>query len=311
MAWRPQDPELRKKFEGQPEHVINFFFFIAEQAREIMASLGFRTVDEMVGRVDKLDVKKAIDHWKAKGLDFSRVFYDPPVDKSIPRHCTRKQDHGIELQLDNGMIEQAKDALEHKKPVRIEMPILNINRTVGAMLSSEIARRYGAEGLPDDTINLYFEGSAGQSFGCWGAHGLTMTLEGDANDYFAKGLSGARLVIFPPKGSNFVFEENIIIGNVSFYGATRGEAFINGMAGERFCIRNSGVTVVVEGVGDHGCEYMTNGRAVILGRAGRNFGAGMSGGFAYVSMRPVISRKNPAIAPWWMSTRSTPKTLPS
>ncbi len=277
-----QDPELRKKFEGQPEHVINFFFFIAEQAREIMASLGFRTVDEMVGRVDKLDVKKAIDHWKAKGLDFSRVFYDPPVDKSIPRHCTRKQDHGIELQLDNELIEQAKDALEHKKPVRIEMPIVNINRTVGAMLSSEIARRYAAEGLPDDTINLYFEGSAGQSFGCWGAHGLTMTLEGDANDYFAKGLSGARLVIFPPKGSNFVFEENIIIGNVSFYGATRGEAFINGMAGERFCIRNSGVTVVVEGVGDHGCEYMTNGRVVILGRAGRNFGAGMSGGFAYV-----------------------------
>ena len=277
-----QDPELRKKFEGQPEHVINFFFFIAEQAREIMAELGFRTFDEMIGRVDKLDVKKAIDHWKAKGLDFSRVFYDPPVDKSIPRHCTRKQDHGIELQLDNQLIEKARDALEHKKPVRIEMPILNINRTVGAMLSSEIARRYGTEGLPDDTIKIYFKGSAGQSFGCWGARGLTMTLEGDANDYFAKGLSGARLVIFPPKGSNFVFEENIIIGNVSFYGATQGEAFINGMAGERFCIRNSGVTVVVEGVGDHGCEYTTNGRVVILGRTGRNFGAGMSGGFAYV-----------------------------
>ena len=277
-----QDPELRKKFEGQPEHVINFFFFIAEQAREIMAELGFRTLDEMIGRVDKLDVKKAIDHWKAKGLDFSRVFYDPPVDKSIPRHWTRKQDHGIELQLDNQLIEKARDALEHKKPVRIEMPILNINRTVGAMLSSEIARRYGTEGLPDDTIKIYFKGSAGQSFGCWGARGLTMTLEGDANDYFAKGLSGARLVIFPPKGSNFVFEENIIIGNVSFYGATQGEAFINGMAGERFCIRNSGVTVVVEGVGDHGCEYTTNGRVVILGRTGRNFGAGMSGGFAYV-----------------------------
>ena len=277
-----QDPELRKKFGGQPEHVINFFFFIAEQAREIMASLGFRTVDEMVGRVDKLDVKKAIDHWKAKGLDFSRVFYDPPVDKSIPRHCTRKQDHGIDLQLDNQLVEKALDALEHKKPVRIEMPIVNINRTVGAILSSEIARRYGTAGLPDDTIKISFKGSAGQSFGCWGARGLTMTLEGDANDYFAKGLSGARLVIFPPKGSNFVFEENIIIGNVSFYGATEGEAFINGMAGERFCIRNSGVTVVVEGVGDHGCEYMTNGRVVILGRAGRNFGAGMSGGFAYV-----------------------------
>ncbi len=277
-----QDPALRKKFEGKPEHVVNFFFFIAEQLREIMAELGFRKFNDMVGRVDKLDVKKAVNHWKAKGLDFSKVFFDPPVDKSIGRYCSKEQDHGLDVQLDNELIEKAKPALEDKQRVDIQMDILNVNRTVGAMLSSEISRRYGSEGLPDNTINISLQGSAGQSFGCWGAKGLSMTLEGDANDYFAKGLSGARLVAFPPKGSSFVFEENMIIGNVSFYGATSGEAFVNGMAGERFCIRNSGVTVVVEGVGDHGCEYMTNGSAVILGPAGRNFGAGMSGGFAYV-----------------------------
>ena len=277
-----QDPELRKKFNGKPENVVNFFFFIAEQLREIMAELGFRKFNDMVGRVDKLDVNKAVDHWKAKGLDFSKVFFDPPVDKSVGRYCTRSQDHGLEQQLDNELIPRARPALEEKEKVDIHMPIRNINRTVGGMLSSEIARRYGAEGLPDDTINASFKGSAGQSFGCWGSRGLTMTLEGDANDYFAKGLSGARLIVYPPKGSNFVFEENIIIGNVSFYGATSGEAFVNGMAGERFCIRNSGAHVVVEGVGDHGCEYMTNGRAVILGGAGRNFGAGMSGGFAFL-----------------------------
>ncbi len=277
-----QDPELRKKFNGKPENVVNFFFFIAEQLREIMAELGFRKFNDMVGRVDKLDVNKAVDHWKAKGLDFSKVFFDPPVDKSVGRYCTRSQDHGLEQQLDNELIPRARPALEEKEKVDIHMPIRNINRTVGGMLSSEIARRYGAEGLPDDTINASFKGSAGQSFGCWGSRGLTMTLEGDANDYFAKGLSGARLIVYPPKGSNFVFEENIIIGNVSFYGATSGEAFVNGMAGERCCIRNSGAHVVVEGVGDHGCEYMTNGRAVILGGAGRNFGAGMSGGFAFL-----------------------------
>ena len=277
-----QDPALRKKFEGKPEHVVNFFFFIAEQLREIMAELGFRKFNDMVGRVDKLDVKKAVDHWKAKGLDFSKVFFDPPVDKSIGRYCDRVQDHGLDTQLDNELIERSTPALENKQRVDIDTDILNINRTVGGMLSSEISRRYGSEGLPDNTINIYLKGSAGQSFGCWGAKGLSMTLEGDANDYFAKGLSGARLVVFPPKGSNFVFEENMIIGNVSFYGATSGEAFVNGMAGERFCIRNSGVTVVVEGVGDHGCEYMTNGRTVILGPAGRNFGAGMSGGVAYI-----------------------------
>ena len=277
-----QDKELRKKFNGAPENVINFFFFIAEEARQIMAELGLRSFDEMVGRVDKLDVKKAVDHWKARGLNFSRIFYDPPVDKSVPRRCTRTQDHGLEVQLDNQLLGLSSEALENKTPVEIEMPIRNINRTVGTMLSSEVARRYGAAGLPDNTIRIGFQGSAGQSFGAWASPGMTLTLEGDANDYFGKGLSGARLIVFPPRGSNFVFEENIIIGNVTFYGATAGEAFINGMAGERFCIRNSGATVVVEGVGDHGCEYMTNGRVVILGSAGRNFGAGMSGGFAYV-----------------------------
>jgi len=277
-----QDPALRAKFEGTPESVINFFFFIAEEARQIMAELGFRSFDEMVGRVDKLDVKQAIDHWKACGLDFSRIFFDPPVDKSVPRRCTTKQDHGLEVQLDNELIERSQQALENKTTVEIEMPIRNINRTVGTMLSAEVARRYGKEGLPDDTIRINLNGSAGQSFGAWTSPGMTLTLEGDANDYCGKGLSGARLIVYPPKGSNFVFEENIIIGNVTFYGATAGEAFINGMAGERFCIRNSGATVVVEGVGDHGCEYMTNGRVVILGAAGRNFGAGMSGGFAFV-----------------------------
>ncbi|MBG98870.1 MAG: glutamate synthase large subunit [Solibacterales bacterium] len=277
-----QDPALRKKFEGTPENVINFFFFVAEELRQIMADLGFRKLTDMVGRVDMLDTKKAIDHWKAKGLDFSKVFFNPPVDKSIGRHRTKTQDHGLEVQLDNHLIDEAMLALDNKERVEIKTDIVNTNRTVGAMLSAEISRRYGSDGLPDDTINIKFNGSAGQSFGCWGARGLTMTLEGDANDYFAKGLSGGRLIVYPPKGSSFVFEENIIVGNVAFYGATSGEAFVNGMAGERFCIRNSGVTVVVEGVGDHGCEYMTNGRVIILGSAGRNFGAGMSGGFAFV-----------------------------
>jgi len=277
-----QDKTLRKKFAGQPESVINYFFFVAEEVRELMAELGFRKFDDMVGQVNRLDVKKAVDHWKAKGLDFSRVFFDPPVDKSVPRRCVTRQDHGLENQLDHKLIELSRDALEHKKPVEIRMPIRNVNRTVGTMLSAEIARRYADEGLPEDTIRCHFTGSAGQSFGAWASQGLTMSIEGDANDYFGKGLSGGRLIIYPPKESKFVFEENIIIGNVTFYGATGGEAFVNGMAGERFCIRNSGATVVVEGVGDHGCEYMTNGYALILGQTGRNFAAGMSGGIAFV-----------------------------
>ena len=277
-----QDKELRKKFEGKPEDVINFFFFIAEEVREWMSKLGFRTMDEMIGRVDKLDVKQAVDHWKAQGLDFSRVFYDPPVDKKIARRHTGKQDHAIAAQIDNDLIARSKPALESAEKVRFGYPIRNVNRTAGTMLSAEVARRYGGEGLPEDTIWIDFDGSAGQSFGAWASPGMTLAIRGDANDYYGKGLSGGKLIISPPEGSEFVFEENSIIGNVSFYGATAGEAFVNGMAGERFCIRNSGATVVVEGVGDHGCEYMTNGKVVILGGAGRNFGAGMSGGIAYV-----------------------------
>ena len=277
-----QDKELRKKFTGQPEHVINFFFYVAEEVREWLAKVGARTLDEVIGRVDLLNVKAAIEHFKAKGLDFSRVFYDPPVDKAISRRHTGTQDHGIEGQVDNELIELAKPALERQEKVRFSYRIRNINRTVGTMLSAEVARKYAAEGLPEDTIWIDFEGTAGQSFGAWASPGMTLSVRGDANDYFGKGLSGGKLIIAPPEGSSFVFEENIIIGNVSFYGATAGEAFVNGMAGERFCIRNSGTTVVVEGVGDHGCEYMTNGTVVILGECGRNFGAGMSGGIAYV-----------------------------
>ena len=277
-----QDKELRKKFEGKPEDVINFLFFIAEEARQIMAQLGFRKFDEMIGRVDKLDTKQAIQHWKAKGLDFSRVFYDPPVDRSISRRHTTTQDHGIDLQIDNELIRLAKPALDKGEKVRFSYKIKNTNRTVGTMLSAEIARKHGAKGLAEDSIWIDFEGAAGQSFGAWASAGMTLSVRGDANDYFGKGLSGGKLIVAPPEGSSFVFEENIIIGNVTFYGATGGEAYVNGMAGERFCIRNSGATVVVEGVGDHGCEYMTNGRTIILGECGRNFAAGMSGGFAFV-----------------------------
>ena len=277
-----QDKQLRKKFAGKPEDVINFVFFVAEEARKIMAQLGFRKFDEMIGRVDKLDTKQAIQHWKAKGLDFSRVFYDPPVDRSISRRHTSTQNHGIELQIDNELIRLAKPALDKGEKVRFSYKIKNTNRTVGTMLSAEIARKHGAEGLPEDSIWIDFEGPAGQSFGAWASAGMTLSVRGDANDYFGKGLSGGKLIVAPPEGSSFVFEENIIIGNVTFYGATSGEAYVNGMAGERFCIRNSGATVVVEGVGDHGCEYMTNGRAIILGECGRNFAAGMSGGIAFV-----------------------------
>ncbi len=277
-----QDKTLRKKFTGTPEAVINFFFFIAEEARQWMAKLGFRSFDEMIGRVDRLDTKVAIDHFKAKGLDFSRIFYDPPVDRSISRRHTGKQDHAIAEQIDNELIKLSKPALDNRENVHFSYKIRNTNRTAGTMLSAEIARKYGAEGLPEDTVWIDFEGPAGQSFGAWASPGMTLSVRGDANDYFGKGLSGGKLIIAPPEGSNFVFEENIIIGNVTFYGATGGEAYVNGMAGERFCIRNSGATVVVEGVGDHGCEYMTNGRAIILGECGRNFAAGMSGGIAYV-----------------------------
>jgi len=279
-----QDPVLRAKFSGTPESVIQFFFFVAEELRRIMAGMGIRRMDEMIGRSDLLQVKEEVirDHWKAKGLDFSSILYQPPVGKEIARHKMQEQDHGLAKALDYTLIELAKDALEGNGPVEIKLPIRNVHRTVGTMLSSEIAKRYGSAGLAEDFIHCHFTGSAGQSFGAFAAKGLTLVLEGDANDYAGKGLSGARMIVYPPEGSSFVFEENILIGNVALYGATSGEAFFNGMAGERFAVRNSGVTAVVEGVGDHGCEYMTNGLVVVLGKTGRNFAAGMSGGIAYV-----------------------------
>jgi glutamate synthase (ferredoxin) len=277
-----QDPELRKQFTGKPEFVVNFFRFIAEEVREYMAALGFRTMDEMIGRVDKLNFRKAVDHWKAKGLDFSSILYMPPVDAEAPRRRVRAQDHNLQQALDNELIARSKDALEHRAPVSFSMRIRNGNRTVGTMLGYEVTKRYGGEGLPDDTIQIGFTGSAGQSFGAFLPRGITLTLEGDSNDYIAKGLSGGKIIVFPPKNARFVPEENILIGNVALYGATSGEAYFRGVAGERFGVRNSGAFTVVEGVGDHGCEYMTGGRVVVLGRTGRNFAAGMSGGIAYV-----------------------------
>jgi len=277
-----QDPVLRKKFQGQPEHVINFLFYVAEDLRQIMAQLGFRTIDEMVGRVDCLRQRHDVDHWKARGLDLSAVIHNPHVPSRVGRHCTIKQDHGIEKALDCQLIEHSRDALERGKPVSISLPIRNTHRTVGAMLSGQIARRYGEAGLPDDTIRFQFTGSAGQSFGAFLAKGVTLTLEGEANDYVGKGISGGRLIVYPPRNSSFQPEENILVGNVVLYGATSGEVFFNGMAGERFAVRNSGATAVVESVGDHGCEYMTKGIVVVLGKTGRNFAAGMTGGVAYV-----------------------------
>lgn len=277
-----QDPELRKKFAGKPEYVINYFRFVAEELRQIMAQLGFRTIDEMIGRSEKLNVKKAVDHWKAKGLDFSKILYKPKEDPAVGTRCTQKQDHGIDEALDHELIAKAAPALENREKVSIGVELKNIHRTVGSMLSYEISKKYGAEGLPDDTITVNATGSAGQSFGGFSTRGITFKVKGDANDYFGKGLSGAKLIIQPPDESTFRPEDNILIGNVAFYGAIKGEAFINGVAGERFCVRNSGAITVVEGIGDHGCEYMTGGRAVILGPTGRNFAAGMSGGIAYV-----------------------------
>jgi glutamate synthase (NADPH/NADH) large chain len=277
-----QNPELRKKFEGTPENVINFFFFVAEQLRRIMAKLGVRTVQEMVGRVDLLDTRKAIGHWKARSLNLANIFYNPPVPQRVSRYCTTEQDHGLNEALDYQLIRHARAAIDEGSKVEFRLPIRNVHRTVGAMLSGEIAKKYGNEGLPPDTIQFEFTGSAGQSFGAFLARGVTLRLEGDANDYIGKGLSGGRIVVYPPKESTFLPDENIIIGNTALYGATSGEAYFNGRAGERFCVRNSGATAVVEGVGDHGCEYMTKGLVLCLGTTGRNFAAGMSGGLAYV-----------------------------
>jgi glutamate synthase domain-containing protein 3 len=277
-----QDPELRKQFAGQPEHVINYFFFLAEHLREIMAQMGFRKVTEMVGRVDRLDARKAIGHWKASGLDFTDLLARPEEADRVATYCREAQDHGLDNALDHRLIELAQSALNGNGPVDEALPIRNSNRTVGAMLSGEVARRYGEDGLPADSLRFRFTGSAGQSFGAFLANGVSFTLEGDANDYMGKGMAGGVLVVRPQEGSTFVPEDNIITGNVVFYGATGGWAYVNGMGGERFAVRNSGVHVVVEGIGDHGCEYMTGGMVVVLGRTGRNFAAGMSGGIAYV-----------------------------
>ncbi|PZD72704.1 Ferredoxin-dependent glutamate synthase 1 [Acaryochloris thomasi RCC1774] len=277
-----QDPQLREKFTGDPEHTVNFMKFIAQEVRELMAQLGFRTLNEMVGRSDVLEPKRAIDHWKAKGLDFSNILHRPDVPDDVGRYCQIPQDHGLEKSLDmTKLLDLCQPAIEKGEKVEATVPIQNINRAVGTILGNEITKRHW-EGLPEDTVHLHFNGSAGQSFGAFVPKGVTLELEGDANDYVGKGLSGGKIILYPPKVSTFVPAENIIIGNVAFYGATSGEAFIRGMAGERFCVRNSGVHTVVEAIGDHGCEYMTGGKVVILGPTGRNFAAGMSGGVAYV-----------------------------
>jgi glutamate synthase (NADPH/NADH) large chain len=277
-----QDPELRKNFTGRPEFVENFFRFIAEEVREYMAQLGFRSMEEMIGHIERLNFKPAVDHWKAEGLDYSGILYQPDVPAGAPRRRVTSQQHDLEQALDNELIAQCRNALERRTPVSLRLPIRNGHRAVGTMLGYEVTRRYGGEGLPDDTITCTFTGSAGQSFGAFVPRGITLELEGDANDYIGKGLSGGRIVVYPPRQATFAPEDNIIVGNVALYGATSGEAYIRGVAGERFAVRNSGACAVVEGVGDHGCEYMTGGRVVVLGGTGRNFAAGMSGGIAYV-----------------------------
>jgi glutamate synthase (ferredoxin) len=277
-----QDPELRKKFTGDPEYVVNFMKFMAQDLREYMAKLGFRTVDEMIGRTDKL-YQRDTDHWKAKYLDLSPILHKPDVDESVGIRRTRTQNHGLENALDiQTLMDLSQPALKDGKSVRATLPIKNTNRVVGTILGSEITRKYGAKGLPEDTIHIKFDGSAGQSFGAFIPNGMTLELEGDANDYFGKGLSGGKLILYPSKNARFDPAENIIVGNVSFYGATEEQAYIRGKAGERCGVRNSGVHAVVEAVGDHACEYMTGGRVVVLGETGRNFAAGMSGGIAYI-----------------------------
>jgi glutamate synthase (ferredoxin) len=278
-----QDPRLRAKYAGKPEHAVNFMKFVAEEVRELMASLGFRTVEEMVGRTDRLEPRKAVEHWKAKGLDFSNILYSPDVGPEIGRFCSMKQDHGLEKSLDlTTLLGLCAPAIERREKVVAELPIKNVHRVVGTITSHEVTRKHGAAGLPEDTIRIKFNGSAGQSFGAFMTRGMTFSIEGDANDYFGKGLSGGKLIVRPPAKAGFAAKDNIIIGNVALYGATAGAIYVNGRAGERFAVRNSGVDAVVEGVGDHACEYMTGGRVVVLGDTGRNFAAGMSGGVAYV-----------------------------
>jgi glutamate synthase (NADPH/NADH) large chain len=275
-----QRKDLRERFSGTPEHVVRYFMFVAEEVRELMAKLGYRSFDEMIGQAQRLGMRDGIKHWKAKTLDLSDLLHRPDVPHDI-RH-TGVQDHGLDAALDHRLLELCEPALERGERVDIELPIQNINRTVGTMLGNEVSRRYGLEGLPDDTINIEFSGSAGQSLAAWLPRGISITVKGDANDYTGKGLSGGRVVVRVPAGSTLEPGENIIAGNVLLYGATGGEAFFEGVVGERFCVRNSGAQAVVEGIGDHGCEYMTGGRAIILGSTGLNFAAGMSGGIAYV-----------------------------
>ncbi len=279
-----QNPELRKRFSGKPEFVVNFFEFIAEEVREYLAALGFRSIEEAVGAVESLDARRAVDHWKAKGLDLEPILHVPVSPWEQDRYCSKEQDHGLDKALDQHLIRQAKPALDNGEPVEIETEISNVNRTVGTLLGHELTKRHGGLGLPDDTIRITFTGSAGQSFGAFVPKGITLRLFGDANDFVGKGLSGGRIVVRPPVDTHpdFAAEKSIIAGNVLLYGATGGQAHVRGVVGERFCVRNSGAVAVVEGVGDHACEYMTGGRAVVLGETGRNFGAGMSGGIAFV-----------------------------
>jgi glutamate synthase (NADPH/NADH) large chain len=287
-----QNPELRKRFSGKPEFVVNFFEFVAEEVREYLAALGFRSLDEAIGHVELIDTRAAVDHWKAGGLDLTPILHKPELPADAALHRTTSQDHGLEKALDNTLIQLAEGAIAYGDPVKLELPVRNVNRTVGTMLGHEVTRKWGGEGLPDDTIDITFTGSAGQSFGAFVPRGITLRLIGDANDYFGKGLSGGRITVRPPAESPFRPEEQIIAGNVALYGATSGEMFVRGLVGERFCVRNSGALAVVEGVGDHGCEYMTGGRAIILGPTGRNFAAGMSGGVAYV-LDLALDRVNP------------------
>ena len=277
-----QDPELRKRFTGKPEHVVNYFFFVAEEIRALMAQLGFRKFDDMIGQSQHLNMRKAIDHWKAQGLDYSRILHKPEAGPGVSIYHTEKQDHGLDKALDNELLNLSQPALDSKTAVKIDLPVRNTNRTVGAMLSGEVARRYGHGGLPEDTINITLRGTAGQSFGAFVAHGVSLELIGEGNDYVGKGLCGGRLVVYPPAETPIIAEDNIIVGNTVLYGAISGECYFRGVAGERFAVRNSGASAVVEGVGDHGCEYMTGGVVVVLGESGRNFAAGMSGGIAYV-----------------------------
>ncbi|MEI6512117.1 MAG: glutamate synthase-related protein, partial [bacterium] len=277
-----QDPELRQRFTGKPEHVVNYFTYLAEEVRELMAQLGFRTFDEMVGRTDMLETLSAIDHWKASGVDVSPLLAKQEAKEGVATRCMQAQNHGLDEAIDHHLIGVCRKALDSGQKVEIDGPIRNSNRSVGTMLSGEVAKRYGEQGLPEGTIHIRFTGSAGQSFGAFLARGITLTLKGDANDYLGKGLSGGRIMVFPPKSAGYNAEENVIAGNTLLYGATSGEAYLSGIVGERFAVRNSGATTVVEGTGDHGCEYMTGGIVVVLGKTGRNFAAGMSGGVAYV-----------------------------